>query len=316
MSKKYIKERKSLDFVYPNYELSEYDIDIIHDINNNCVSGSVTNFVSTVATSSSMTFSFDYVWLKNGAEPFIYAADGSDTLGLLSVHMLSPDTDYYKPWRVVHNVVQTGSTSGNTYSGTTSFTITASNFQVPSFPSGDYIFEFRFIGHRCIYPICSTISGISPATPTPTPTPTPSATPVTPTPTPSSTPTPTPTATAIEYTAAVYASTDDPISIGPGAVTVTYKIDSGSWSGFTSTVSSNPNAPSFMLNISVPSGSTLYLGLRNVSDTNNITAGYSTTIPAGTTGTCGRTSPQSIVVTGAVTAYLNAQVIGGAVVTC
>lgn len=309
MSKKYIKGRKSLDFVYPNYELSEYDIDIIHDINNNCVSGNVINFVATSTSSSSMSFSFDYQWSKNGAEPFIYAADGSDTLALLSVHMLSPDTDYYKPWRVVHNVVQTGSTSGNTYSGSTSFTISSTNFQVASFSAGNYIFEFRFIGHRCIYPICATLSNLN----TPTPTPTPTAIPPTATPTP--TPTPTPTGPP-EYTAAVYASTNSALSGGPSVVTVTYKIDSGSWSGFTATVSSNPNSPSFMLNISVPSGSTLYLGLRDVTDANNITAGYSTTIPAGTTGTCGRTSPQSIVVTGAVTAYLNAQVTGGAVVTC
>lgn len=197
MSKKYIKQQESLDFVFPNNELSEYDIEIIHDINNNCVQGAITNFSASTISTSSLSFSFNYVWTKNNAEPYIYTADGNETLSLVSVHMLTPDIDYYKPWRTVSNVVSTGSTTGSTYSGTHTFTITASDFQVSNFSTGNYYFEFRFIGKRCIYPVCAELTN---SVPTPTPTPTPSITPthtVTPTitPTPSITPTHTPTVT-------------------------------------------------------------------------------------------------------------------------
>ena len=62
MSKKYIKQVDSQNFVYPNYGITEYDTEIIHDINNNSVSGTVSNFSATTVSYSSITFSFNYTF--------------------------------------------------------------------------------------------------------------------------------------------------------------------------------------------------------------------------------------------------------------
>jgi hypothetical protein len=95
--------------------------------------------------------------------------------------------DYFKPWRLV-DYVETGSTGSTTASGSNTVLITPSQMGISSFDNGTYYFEFRFIGHRAIYPVCQSIAIGTLPTPTPTPTPTP----VTPTPTPTG-PTPTPT---------------------------------------------------------------------------------------------------------------------------
>ena len=47
MSRKYISQVNNQNFVFPNNEVSEYDVEIIHDVNDNCVSGSVINFSAT-----------------------------------------------------------------------------------------------------------------------------------------------------------------------------------------------------------------------------------------------------------------------------
>jgi hypothetical protein len=190
MGRKYIRQIINQNFVYPNNEVPEYDLEIVHDINDNSVSGTITNFSAVTATTTGITFSYDYTWAKNGAEPFI---SDFGVLNLVSVHMMTPSQSYYKPWRCINVVSSTGTTI-TTSSGTINTgVITPAMLGVNTFTSGTYYFEFRFIGHRAIYPICAQLS-ISP-TPVITPTPTPTPTPTGPTPTPTNTPTPTPTPT-------------------------------------------------------------------------------------------------------------------------
>ena len=119
MSRKYIGQQSDYNFVYPNNDPKQYDVEIVHDINNNSVSGTVTNFTGTSISTTGMTISFNWSWTKNGAEPFI---SESGNINLLSVHMMSGDQNYFKPWRLVEyeNNATTGSTS---YTGTTSFTV-------------------------------------------------------------------------------------------------------------------------------------------------------------------------------------------------
>lgn len=186
MSKKYISQVNSTNFVYPNNTLAEYDVDIVHDINNNSVSGTTSGFSATYNSGTgNIGVSFTYIWNKNGADPYI---DESNLLHVLSVHMTEPTKEYYKPWRMVSGVT-TSTITATTKTDTFTFVVTPSMMGVSSFTSGVYNFEIRFIGKRAIYPLCYTTS-ILDITPTPTPTVTPTHTP---TPTPTKTPTPTPT---------------------------------------------------------------------------------------------------------------------------
>jgi hypothetical protein len=192
MSRKYISELLSQNFVYPNNTVSEYDLEIVHDINDNCVSGTSVSFSATTQSSTGITFNMTGTWSLNGAEPYINQAG---TINIFSVHMMTSTQLYYRPWSLVYNKeVVTGTTTFN-YNET--FTVTPSMVGVSSFTGGTYYFEVRMIGHRCVYPICVTFTSTIGPTPTSTPTPTPTATP---TPTPSSTggltPTPTPTTSA------------------------------------------------------------------------------------------------------------------------
>jgi hypothetical protein len=191
MSRKYIKQVDNDNFVYPNNNLAEYDIEIIHDINNNSVTGSVINFSATTISSSSITFSFGYTWTKNGAEPFIL---NNGHLSLVSVHCFVNGQQYYKPWNLVYEI-NTSDPNATSVTGIETFTITPGQFGLGSFTDGMYYFEFRFIGHRAVYPVCASLN-VTAATPTPTPTPTSTPTPTAtggPTSTPTVTPTPTPT---------------------------------------------------------------------------------------------------------------------------
>jgi hypothetical protein len=183
MSKKYIGEIQNDNFIFPNNNPWEYGVEIIHDINDYSVSGTVTNFVATV-TGSSINVAFDYTWAKNNAEPFI---TDSDLLSVLSVHMMEPTTTFFKPWRLVGNITNALNYLSNITSSV-SFTVTPAEMGVTSFINGTYYFEVRMIGHRAIYPICVTYTVSTFPTPTPTVTPTP--TPTGPTPTPTPTPTP------------------------------------------------------------------------------------------------------------------------------
>lgn len=152
---KYIPQLNETNFVYPNFEIAEYDVDIIHNINNNSVTGTVTNFVvSGTARTTGITFTHDWTWAKNGAEPFI---SSSGQIHLLSVHMLAGGQTYFKPWRCV-DIVTSGTTGSTTYSGSNTVTVTPSMMGLTTFSSGTYYFEIRMIGLKSIYPICQTLS--------------------------------------------------------------------------------------------------------------------------------------------------------------
>jgi len=186
MSRKYVKQINNLDFVYPNNFTAEYDLEIIHDINDNCVSGNVTVFSATTVSSTGITFNIQGNWSLNGAEPYIDIDGGF--LSVASIHMMGPSQSYYRPWRLVENITSTGLT--NTYVAfNQNFTVLPSDLGLTGFTYGTYYSEIRMIGKKCVYPICFPLNISAPA-PTPTPTLTP-----TPTPTGSATPTPTPTPT-------------------------------------------------------------------------------------------------------------------------
>ena len=204
MAKKYIKQIDNQNFVYPNKDLAEYDVEIIHDLNENSVDGTITNFTGTSITSTGMTFTYTYTKNINGAEYFLRDSATGFT-SFYSLHAMVPNKIYYKPWQVVQFL--TSSNTGSTVTGSTSVTIRPVDFGLASFSNGTYYFEFRFIGKRAVYPVAITYTVNTLTTPTPTPTtvpPTATPTPVpptaTPTPTPGGpTPTPTPCATSTYY---------------------------------------------------------------------------------------------------------------------
>ena len=151
---KYISQINNQNFVYPNYDLAEYDVDIIHNINNNSISGFVTSFSAVTVSSSSITLNLNATWVKNNADVFIR---NTNVLSYLSIHAMTPNQLYYKPWRVVT------SASNSTLNATTltynqNFSITPSQFGLSIFVSGTYYFEIRFIGATSIFPVCRTLS--------------------------------------------------------------------------------------------------------------------------------------------------------------
>jgi hypothetical protein len=155
MANKYISQVNNQNFVFPNYNISEYDVEVIQNINDNSVSGTVSNFiVSGTARTTGITFTHDYTWAKNSADVFISAAG---QIHLLSVHMIAAGQTYYKPWRCV-DIVTSGTTGSSTYSGSNTVTVTPSMMGLTTFSSGTYYFEIRFIGLKAIYPVCQTLS--------------------------------------------------------------------------------------------------------------------------------------------------------------
>jgi hypothetical protein len=151
---KYIPQLNETNFVFPNYDIAEYDVDIIHNIDSYSVSGTVTNFTGITVTSTGMTFTHDWSWSRNGAETFI---SESGNLHLLSVHMLAAGQNYFKPWRCI-DLITVPTPAGNTYSGSNTVTVTPSMMGLTSFSSGTYYFEIRLIGLKSIFPICQTLS--------------------------------------------------------------------------------------------------------------------------------------------------------------
>lgn len=113
------------------------------------------NISVTSTSATGITLSYSWSWDLNGAEPFLNQ-DGD--LVLYSIHALSPESDFYKPWFMVdyYKETYTGQTTG---SGDSTVTITPDQFNLSLFVDGNYYFEFRFIGHRCVYPVsvCATI---------------------------------------------------------------------------------------------------------------------------------------------------------------
>ena len=155
MSRKYVGQITSTNFVFPNNTLTEYDVEIVQDINDNGVSGTVSNFVvSGTARTTGITFTHDWTWARNNADVFISA---TGNIHLLSVHMLAGGQTYYKPWRCV-DIITSGTTGSSTYSGSNTVTVTPSMMGLASFTSGTYYFEIRMIGLKSIYPICQTLS--------------------------------------------------------------------------------------------------------------------------------------------------------------
>jgi hypothetical protein len=187
MSKKYIKQVSSNNFIYPNNTLEEYDIEIIHNINSNVVSGSISGFTA-VASGSNIIISFSYNWNLNGAEPYI---NSTNNLSILSVHMMDSNVQYFKPWRMI-GFVQDANVNLTTKTGSVSYTVTPEMLGVNTFLTGTYNLEIRMIGKLEVQPICVQATLLAP-TPTPTatsttPTPTPTITPTRVTPTPTNTP--------------------------------------------------------------------------------------------------------------------------------
>ena len=185
MSRKYIKQILDQSFVYPNNEVPEYDIELIHDINDNCVEGNVSGFTVTSFTSTGLTATFNWTWDLNGAERVLSNANQTVMWGL---YAMAPGQVYYKPFRLVQDYANP-STSITALSSGSTVNITPTMMGLTTFTSGTWYFEMRMIGKRCVLPICITASTLLP-TPTPTPTSTPTPTP-TPTPTVTITPTPT-----------------------------------------------------------------------------------------------------------------------------
>jgi hypothetical protein len=152
---KYIPQINNTNFVYPNYDLAEYDVEIVHNINNNNVFGLVNSFSATTVTSTGITISFNATWIKNGAEIFLRQ---NGNISYLSVHAFPANRLYYKPFRVVSSISTTNSGQTTITSGNTTFTITPSQFGLSSFVTGPYYFEVRFIGGNSIYPVCQTLN--------------------------------------------------------------------------------------------------------------------------------------------------------------
>jgi hypothetical protein len=150
---RYIPQINNQNFVYPNYDLAEYDVDIIHVPNDNSVTGTVTSLSATTVSSSGITITYSGTWNLNGAERWVY---NGNTI-FLSVHAMASGQNYYKPWRLIaYKTTTTGATTASFSNETTTFT--PSNMGLSVFVSGTYYFEFRFIGANSIYPICQTLS--------------------------------------------------------------------------------------------------------------------------------------------------------------
>ena len=183
MSNKYIKQIENVNFVYPNNVENEYDVEIIHNLQETTPSGAAI-VSSATGSATGITMNFTIQFLRNTSQPF--CTTGSTTSNAVSIHMMAPNQNYFKPWRLVYNLQLLATTQFLGPVGL-STTILPSQLGLTSFTNGTYRVEFRFIGKRAVYPICASfvISSI------PVPTPTPTATP---------TPTPTPTSTSISTT--------------------------------------------------------------------------------------------------------------------
>jgi hypothetical protein len=152
---KYISQINNQNFVYPNYDLAEYDVDIVHNINNTSVSGIVTSFSATTVSSSFITVRTTNTWSRNGAEVFI-KNDG--TLVIFTLHVMAPNQLYYKPWRCI-GAQRTSTTGSTTFTSTNvNISFTPALLGLTTFVSGVYNFEFRFVGATSIFPVCAPLS--------------------------------------------------------------------------------------------------------------------------------------------------------------
>ena len=192
MSKKYIGQITNTNFVYPNNKLAEYDVEIVHDLKEDSVTGTTTGFDMSYNTETgNIHFSFTYQWYLNNAEPYI---SNDNKLNVLSVHMMSNDKKYFKPWICV-GLVQRDNTSLTYVTDTQNFIVSPAMVGQTSFTSGRYFVEVRMMGKRAVYPLNYSDTVGVPVTPTPTPTPG------------GPTPTPTPTSTPVPYFTATWGNT-------------------------------------------------------------------------------------------------------------
>jgi hypothetical protein len=137
------------NFVYPNFDLAEYDVDIIHTPNNNSVLGTVTSISATTVSSSSITITWSGTWSLNGAEPLqVNAKVNTGNTRTYSLHVMGPNQIYYKPWRMVTAAATTFGATNVTYTNTT-VTFIPTYLGLTTFTTGTYYFEFRFIGDYC-----------------------------------------------------------------------------------------------------------------------------------------------------------------------
>ena len=176
MSKKYIAQINNDNFVYPNNRLAEYDVEIIHNLQENSVTAELYG-VDIFYSGGNIHIRLAFAMQLNGAEPFISPVNGY--LNYMSVHMMTPDKLYYKPWVCVD--VQQDSDVNETVWSVTDYNliVTPQMAGVDAFVSGTYYLELRFLGKRCVFPI-NTFEYVPVTTPTPTPTttgPTPTPTP-------------------------------------------------------------------------------------------------------------------------------------------
>jgi hypothetical protein len=285
--RKYISEIQDNNFIYPNNDPYQYGVELVQDINNNSVSGTVTNFVATLA-SNIVTVGFDYTWALNGAEPFIN--DNGDLM-LFSLHMMEPSKTYYKPWRLVEYQA-TATTGTTTTSGSSSISVSASQMGITTFTNGTYYFEVRMIGHRAIFPIC--VEGeIVAASPTPTPTPTPSPT-VGLSPTPTATPTKTPTPTPSGGGGKSLQIYGRDVSGSRATLTLFYSINGGG----------NINVPGYTGD-QLPSSCSLLYTITGLTTSDNVTIGTSTSCVMngnGSSSTCPSSSGSAVDYTYAIDA--------------
>lgn len=148
--KQYIKQIDNQNFVYPNNFFAEYDLEIIHNINDNSVTGTINSF-SAISSSGNVLINLNFTWNKNGAEPFI---PPSNQLNVVSVHMTQPTVNYMKPWSCV-GYYYSSSLSSTTITDTLTISASPSQFGLSSFSTGVYQFEIRFLGKKGVYPICT-----------------------------------------------------------------------------------------------------------------------------------------------------------------
>jgi hypothetical protein len=91
MGRKYIGQVDNNNFVYPNYEMAEYDVEIVHDINNNCITGTITSFSAITFSATGITFTYNGSYNFNGSEPFKGAFSSPNiNAPYLSVHCQVP----------------------------------------------------------------------------------------------------------------------------------------------------------------------------------------------------------------------------------
>lgn len=164
MGRKYISNQQDINYIYPNNVINQYDVEIVHDINENCVTGTVTNFAGSSYSSTGLTITFDYTWNLNGAERMLNWTN--DSTMVLSLHGMNTPANiygtsqgYFNPWRMVYHI--TGTTTTTSQSGSVNTgVLTPAMFGLTTFPIPHTMFEFeiRMISKNCVLPICQIIS--------------------------------------------------------------------------------------------------------------------------------------------------------------